>query len=171
MRRPLTAMTTAFRRCRSQLGSTRLIRARGSKCRSSVHRTGRAPTPRAVSTIRRHISRNGNVAIFRKVIALSPSPELRGGVAFGTLRALNSCGEMAERSKALDWNSSKPATVSWVRIPLSPPLETSMAVRIGVAATIRREFRQARKGATVAAPIGCRRSAGAGCHPTIRVCT
>jgi hypothetical protein len=52
---------------------------------------------------------------------------------------------------------------------LYPPLP--MAVRIGVAATIRREFRQARKGATVAASIGCRRSAGAGCHPTIRVCT
>src|SRR5262245_58800641 len=44
-----------------------------------------------------------------------------------------------------------------------------MVARTGAFATIRREPRQARKGATVAAPIGCRRSAGAGCRHPIRV--
>ena len=94
---------------------------RGSRCRSSVHRAGRGPVPRGVSTIRLRISRSASAAIFRRAIVLNlrnPTRELRAGCAFGTLRALNSCGEMAERSKALDWNSSKPATVSWVRIPL-----------------------------------------------------
>jgi hypothetical protein len=161
------------RRCRRPSRNQRLNRSprhhrKLSRNRSPRHHRKPSPSP----GLRHHrLSRSHHKSPRRnpRHSRRPGNPELHGQEPFGTLRALNSCGEMAERSKALDWNSSKPATVSWVRIPLSPPLDPSMAVRIGVAATIRRESRQARKGATVAALIGCRRSAGAGCHPPIRV--
>ena len=62
-------------------------------------------------------------------------------------------GEVAERSKALDWNSSNIFT--GVRGFESHPLRHgSMVVRVGSFATIRREPRQARKGAAVAVRSG-----------------
>ena len=63
-------------------------------------------------------------------------------------------GEVAERSKALDWNSSNIFT--GVRGFESHPLRHvgSMVVRAGSFATILREPRQARKGAAAAARTG-----------------
>ena len=62
-------------------------------------------------------------------------------------------GEVAERSKALDWNSSNIFT--GVRGFESHPLRhASMVVRVGSFATILREPRQARKGAAAAAMSG-----------------
>jgi hypothetical protein len=43
--------------------------------------------------------------------------------AMGIVRAFQTaCGEMAEWLKALAWNACRLVRVSWVRIPLSPPL-------------------------------------------------
>ena len=63
-------------------------------------------------------------------------------------------GEVAERSKALDWNSSNIFT--GVRGFESHPLRQnrSMVVRIGYSATTSREPRQARKGAAAAMMSG-----------------
>ncbi len=62
-------------------------------------------------------------------------------------------GEVAERSKALDWNSSNIFT--GVRGFESHPLRhASMVVRVGSFATILREPRQARKGAAAAVRTG-----------------
>jgi hypothetical protein len=60
---------------------------------------------------------------------------------------------VAERSKALDWNSSNIFT--GVRGFESHPLrQRSAVIRAGSFATINREPRQARKGATVTAQSG-----------------
>ena len=61
-------------------------------------------------------------------------------------------GEVAEWSKALDWNSSNIFT--GVRGFESHPLRhASMVVRAGPEATTSRQPRQARKGAAVTAPL------------------
>ena len=60
-------------------------------------------------------------------------------------------GEVAERSKALDWNSSNIFT--GVRGFESHPLRhKTVVVRAGSFATMSRQPRQARKGAAVTAP-------------------
>ena len=57
----------------------------------------------------------------------SPSHSLRPFARFPPrIDIIRPAGEMAERSKALDWKSSNIARCSWVRIPLSPPLNTMM---------------------------------------------
>src|SRR5580704_19547347 len=56
-------------------------------------------------------------------------------------------GEVAERSKALDWNSSN--ILTGIRGFESHPLR-QMVARIGFSATTGREHRQARKGAAAA---------------------
>ena len=58
-------------------------------------------------------------------------------------------GEVAERSKALDWNSSNIFT--GVRGFESHPLRQFVVVRAGSFATTSRQSRQARKGAAVTA--------------------
>ena len=72
-------------------------------------------------------------------------------------------GEMAERSKALDWNSSNILTGvrgfeshSLRHTDASPakPLQPSMVARTGFSATTSRKSRQARKGAAVAVMSG-----------------
>ena len=61
-------------------------------------------------------------------------------------------GEVAERSKALDWNSSNIFT--GVRGFESHPLRhSSMVVRVGSFAMASRQSRQARKGAAVTATL------------------
>ena len=88
-------------------------------------------------------------------------PEQRDLVTFAR------AGEMAEWSKALDWNSSN--TFTGIRgfeshslrhffpggIQPAPRHRTrSMVARVGSSATVNREPRQARKGATVTARPG-----------------
>jgi hypothetical protein len=67
-------------------------------------------------------------------------------------------GEVAERSKALDWNSSNIFTGvrGFESHPLrnDKPAGSAMVVRIGYSATTSRESRQARKGAAAAAMSG-----------------
>jgi hypothetical protein len=64
-------------------------------------------------------------------------------------------GEVAERSKALDWNSSN--ILTGVRGFESHPLrhpDANMVARIGFSATTSRESRQGRKAAAAAAMSG-----------------
>ena len=71
-------------------------------------------------------------------------------------------GEVAEWSKALDWNSSY--VRKGIRGFESHPLRQffSVVARIGSFATSCRESRQARKGATVTARSGAEGKVGAG---------
>ena len=90
---------------------------------------------------------------------------MRAGAAWIMIRAARNgrqglIGEVAERSKALDWNSSNIFT--GVRGFESHPLRhRSTVIRAGSFATTYREPRQARKGAAVTERSGAEVQTGA----------
>lgn len=58
------------------------------------------------------------------------------------IRTFNLCGEVAERSKAHAWKACRRVSVSWVRIPSSPPFYYSNFARLALSSSLRKRLRR-----------------------------